>query len=79
MPTIHRLTNRKARICMFPDHAPPHFHLIGPGWAAVIEIGGLALVRGDAPRAELAEAREWATRNAEHLRRCWEELNERDG
>jgi hypothetical protein len=62
---------------MYPDHAPPHFHLLGPGWSAVVEIDGLTLSRGWAPPRELGEALEWARDNHRLLAEKWEELNER--
>ena len=45
MPAIVRLSNSK--ICIFPgDHAPPHFHLKGPGWIASIDIVTLEILKG---------------------------------
>lgn len=79
MPEIVRLSNSK--ICIFPgDHAPPHFHLMGPGWMALIEIASLELQRGKAPRADLAEAIRWASvpQNLALLVREWRRLNERE-
>jgi len=63
---------------MYPDHAPPHFHLLGPGWAAQIHLRTLEVMRGAPPRAFLDEVREWATANREFLDAEWERLNERD-
>jgi hypothetical protein len=62
---------------MYPDHAPPHFHLLGPGWSAVIEIDTLIVTRGRAPSRELGEALEWARANRQFLAETWAELNER--
>jgi hypothetical protein len=78
--TVHRLTNRKARICITPDHAPPHFHVRGPGWAISIEIRTLAIMVGWAPARELSEALEWAAqpRNRATLMNKWDDLNERE-
>ena len=78
MPTIYRLSNVKARVCMFPDHAPPHFHLLGPGWAAVVDIRTLKVTRGHAPRGELKEVLAWAATNKRLLLSKWNELNERE-
>jgi hypothetical protein len=77
MPQIHRFTN-KVKICMYPDHAPPHFHLRGPGWSAVIKLGSLSVMRGNAPKKELARAIRWAKDNKAFLESEWERLNERD-
>jgi uncharacterized protein DUF4160 len=79
MPEIARLSN--AKICIFPgDHAPPHFHLKGPGWTAAIEITTLEILRGKAPRADLLEAIQWAIvpENSALLAREWRRLNERE-
>jgi hypothetical protein len=79
MPEIVRLSNSK--ICIFPgDHAPPHFHLMGLGWAVQSEIASLELMRGRAPRRDLAEAIEWASapENLALLAREWRRLNERE-
>jgi hypothetical protein len=79
MPQIHSFT-KKVKICMYPDHAPPHFHLRGPGWSAVINLNTLAVMRGGAkvPAKELKRAVEWARANGRFLRLQWERLNERD-
>ena len=63
---------------MYPDHAPPHFHLLGPGWSAVIQLDTLTVVRGRAPARELGEALDWARANQGYLAAKWAELNERD-
>ena len=45
MPEIVRLTNCK--ICIYSgDHAPPHFHVRGPGWSASIMLGSLLVLEG---------------------------------
>jgi hypothetical protein len=77
MPQIHRFTG-KVKICMYPDHAPPHFHLRGPGWSVVVRLSDLTVMRGKAPPGELARMRTWARANRELLDAEWERLNERD-
>lgn len=77
MPVIHRFTGR-VKVCMYPDHAPPHFHLRGPGWSAVIEINPLKMTRGEAPKKEVARALRWAKNNKKLLVAEWKRLNERD-
>jgi|RhiMethySRZTD1v2_1073278.scaffolds.fasta_scaffold1887936_2 uncharacterized protein DUF4160 len=78
MPQIHRFTKR-VKICMYADHAPPHFHLRGPGWSALIDLDTLEVVRGYAPAREVDRAVEWARGNMRVLRLHWRRLNERDG
>jgi uncharacterized protein DUF4160 len=79
MPEIHRLSNR-VKVCMYPDHAPPHFHLRGPGWSAMFDLRTFAVIRADRgiPKREIKRAQEWASVNAEFLEQEWERLNERD-
>jgi hypothetical protein len=66
---------------MYPDHAPPHFHLRGPGWSAMIALDTLTVTRADkgVPQKEIKRAVEWAKANRRVLRLHWERLNERDG
>jgi hypothetical protein len=79
MPVIWRSPrNSKVKLCMYPDHAPPHFHLYGPGWSAVVDLATLTVRRGRAPRVELAEALQWAQSNMPLLTAQWTKLNERD-
>ena len=80
MPEICRpCTNQKAKLCMYADdHAPPHFHLRGPGFSASIDLATLQVTRGWAPKRELDEAIAYATAHMESLRLKWSELNERD-
>ena len=78
MPCIHRLGNAKIYVYARGEHPPPHFHLLGTGWEAVIDIKTLTVTRGSAPSTELAEAIQWATDNKQMLQDKWSELNERD-
>jgi hypothetical protein len=79
MPTIVRLN--QCRICVYSgDHAPPHFHAVGPDWTAVIEIASLELIKGEGPIGALREVVEWAQdpENLALLSSEWKRLNERD-
>lgn len=60
------------------DHAPPHFHLVGPDSNAMVRLGTLEVLRGVADRRDLADAVSWAARNAVMLEAEWRKLNERD-
>jgi hypothetical protein len=74
MPTIRRFTNCK--IAIYPDdHMPPHFHIEGRGFRAVIEIETMRVRAGDARNA--AEALAWAKQNQSILRTEWYRLNRR--
>jgi Domain of unknown function (DUF4160) len=77
MPTIHRLS--RAKVCMYADdHEPPHFHLLGPGWAGVIDLDTLVICRGTIPKQDFLEAVQWAKENSLFLLSEWRRLNERD-
>ena len=79
MPEIVRLTNCK--ICVYPgDHAPPHFHVGGPGWQASVSMITFQVLKGKAPKADLVEAIRWASLpdNIYRLAHEWRRLNERD-
>lgn len=77
MPTVVRLTN--ASIGIFADdHAPQHFHLIGPDSNAMVKLGTMEVLRGIASRRDLAEAMAWAARNVGVLEAYWSRLNDLD-
>ena len=77
MPTIRRLTNCK--IAMYADdHAPPHFHVVGPDWRCSIDLSTMEMIAGEAPRRDLKEALDWGRQNRRLLLDKWSELNERD-
>jgi hypothetical protein len=74
MPTIRRFANCKIAIYA-DDHMPPHFHIEGRGFRAVVEIETMEVRAGDVRKA--AEAMAWATLNLELLRTEWVRLNRR--
>ena len=79
MPELVRLT--MCRICLYADdHAPPHFHVRGPGWDVMVEIASLQIIKGSGSPVALHEALEWARepKNAARLTAEWRRLNERD-
>jgi hypothetical protein len=57
------------------DHMPPHFHIEGRGFRAVVEIQTMAVRAGDVRKA--ADAMAWARRNAAMLRSAWLSINRR--
>ncbi|MBV9018863.1 MAG: DUF4160 domain-containing protein [Alphaproteobacteria bacterium] len=57
------------------DHFPPHFHIEGRGFRALIEIETMTVRAGDIRRA--ADAMSWARENPELLRAEWARLNRR--
>jgi hypothetical protein len=78
MPCLCELSNAKVYIYARGEHPPPHFHLIGPDWEAIIDIRTLKVMRGSAPGSDLREAINWAMTNKRLLLKRWSELNERD-
>lgn len=56
MPCVRQLSGSKIYVYARGEHPPPHFHLVGTGWEAVIDIRTLTVTRGSAPNSDLAEA-----------------------
>ena len=72
MPTIRRFSACKISIYA-DDHVPPHFHIEGRGFRAIIEIETMIVRVGEIRRA--ADAMAWARENIELLRTEWARLN----
>jgi hypothetical protein len=62
------------------DHAPPHFHIRGRGWSAVVDLASLLLTKGRGPKVAIEEAMAWARTpgNLALLWAEWRRLNERE-
>jgi Domain of unknown function (DUF4160) len=58
------------------DHMPPHFHIEGRGFRALVEIDTMTIIAGDVRKARAAM--DWARANAGVLRAEWLRLNRRD-
>jgi len=65
VPTIRRFANCKIAIYA-DDHMPPHFHIEGRGFRAIVEIETMGVRAGETRR--VAEAMQWARANALLLR-----------
>ena len=76
MPTLARLPD--CTITLYAaDHLPPHFHVrLNDGREALVEIAGLAVLRGQLAKRELAAALAWAAANQALLHAKWKELNQ---
>ncbi len=74
MPTLRRFATCKVAIYA-DDHNPPHFHIEGRGFRAVVEIETLIVRAGDIRNA--ADAMAWASANQPLLRMAWLRLNRR--
>lgn len=60
------------------DHAPPHFHVVGADFHALVGIRDLRIMRGTITRRALAEVVAWASGRTDELMAEWRRLNERD-
>lgn len=60
------------------DHRPPHFHIVGPDFAVMVDINTFEVISGDARSNDIAEALAWARENQVTLERLWQELSERE-
>jgi hypothetical protein len=74
VPTIRRFAACKIAIYA-DDHSPPHFHIEGRGFRAVVEIETMTVGAGKVRRAQ--EAMIWARENGETLRAEWVRLNQK--
>ncbi len=74
MPTLKDFGNFKIRV-YFGDHNPPHFHLVGPDFAALVAFSDLSVIGGSAPEKVLKEARKWAAENKAILQETWDQGN----
>jgi hypothetical protein len=77
VPTFHRFSGFRLDV-RSRDHAPPHFHVIGPDFHVLIGIRDLQVIGGTIPRKAYAEAVAWAADHIDDLLAEWCRLNERD-
>lgn len=76
MPVLQRFGAVSLRMYA-DDHRPPHFHIVGPDFQALVRLSNFALIAGDARPGQIAEALAWAEDHKEMLALKWIELNER--
>ena len=77
MPEIIRFARSVLRMYA-DDHRPPHFHIVGPDFAVMVDISAFKIISGEARPKDIAEALAWARENQTTLKRLWQELNERE-
>lgn len=77
MPSVQRFAQFTIDI-YGDDHAPPHCHVVGRGFKAMVRLSDLQIDRGTLPRGIYAEAVTWAAANLEILTAGWNDLNDRD-
>lgn len=74
MGTIHRLG--RVRIVVYAgDHAPPHFHIQGPGFAVAVDLETLGILASSPQARGHEEALRWAAANGNVIRDAWNRLN----
>ena len=73
MPVLQRFAGFVIRM-YFADHNPPHVHVVGPDFEALVAIGDLAIFEGAIPAKFSQEALDWISANRSFLFRKWEEL-----
>jgi hypothetical protein len=60
------------RITMyFEDHNPPHVHVVGPGFHALVAIADAQILRGAIPARQRRRALTWITENRQTLLERW--------
>jgi hypothetical protein len=74
VPAVRRFAVCKIAVYA-DDHAPPHFHIEGRGFRAVVEIDTMTVRAGDVRRAR--DAMDWARKNINELRNAWLSINRR--
>jgi hypothetical protein len=77
VPEIIRFSRSLLRIYA-DDHRPPHFHIVGPDFAVLVDIVSLKIISGEAKVKDISEALAWARENKITLESFWRELNERE-
>jgi hypothetical protein len=77
VPTFHRFSGFRLDV-RSRGHAPPHFHVIGPDFHALIGMRDLQVKQGTISRRAYAEVVAWAADRTDELLAEWSRLNERD-
>lgn len=74
MPVIHRFDSYVIRM-YFEDHNPPHVHVVGPDFEALVSIEDGILIAGDMPAKCRREALDWIAVNRVLLAKKWEDMH----
>jgi hypothetical protein len=59
----------------FDDHPPPHVHVIGRDFQALVRIADAEVIEGAMPSRHQREALAWIRANSESLEAKWDEFN----
>jgi hypothetical protein len=74
MPVIQRFDGYVIRM-YFEDHNPPHVHVVGPDFEALVAIKDVAVLVGDISARFRREALDWIAANSASLAQKWEEIH----
>jgi hypothetical protein len=74
--TLYR--ERKVKIAVYADHAPPHFHVHTPEGDALIDLRTMKVIAGTIDPKSLTLAISWAMQNRKLLETEWFRLNQTD-
>ncbi len=58
------------------DHAPPHFHVIGPDTAVLVDLRDFQVMEGSYKRKDLRAALAYATDHLDELWQAWREQHD---
>jgi hypothetical protein len=70
MPTLATIGKLKVQM-FYGDHNPPHVHVYGGGYAALIRIEDGELLAGRLPYRARHRVLSWVAENREELMRVW--------
>jgi hypothetical protein len=73
MPTIKSFAGYKI-VMYFADHLPPHVHVLGPDFEALVRIRDATVFEGSIPPKHRREALSWIEANRDLLEAKWNEL-----
>lgn len=71
MPVVAQMPGRIRVLLPYNDHDPPHFHVEGPGVAALLRLADLSLLRGSLGPRDLVMVRDWARAHQAELALNW--------
>jgi hypothetical protein len=74
VPVIYRFDGYVIRM-YFEDHNPPHVHVVGPDFEALVAIEDGTVVAGVLPAKCRGETLHWIAANRALLAEKWEEMH----
>jgi hypothetical protein len=74
MPVIRRFGGYVIRM-YFEDYTPPHVHVVGPDFDALVSIEDAVVFLGGIPPKHSREALDWIAANRASLIEKWKEMH----